>query len=59
MTSETQACIPPATTTPVNDAPMSVELGQELRRIRDEEEMKIERRRQEEIAQLRELARFD
>ena len=39
--------------------PPVAELAEDLRRMRTEEEARIERGRQEELARLRELARFD
>ena len=37
----------------------SAELAEDIERLRTEEQAKIERRRQEELARLRDLARFD
>jgi len=39
--------------------PASTDLADDIRRLRTEERAKIERARQEELARLRELARFD
>jgi hypothetical protein len=49
----------PLQESPTEEADASAELARDLRRIRDEEQAKIDRRRQEEVARLRELARFD
>ena len=49
----------PVRTTSKPAPPPVDELAEDLRRLRTEEEAGIERRRQEELARLRELARFD
>ena len=46
-------------TTVAPTLPPVAELAEDLRRLRTEEVARIERRRQEELARLRELARFD